>query len=81
MSDKENFHVVCRCRPFSVKEKDAGFYKCVKIDSQAGSISLQGPKSDQDAKSFTFDAIFDDDSTQVNICNYRRLLLLTARMK
>ena len=64
-SDNENVRVVCRCRPFSEKEKLGGFTKCISMDTRAGSISISNQKGDHDAKTFTFDSVFDEDSKQV----------------
>ncbi len=73
-SSSENVQVVCRCRPFSEKEKNSGFKQCVTIDTQAGSIALLSDKNDKEEKTFTFDAIFDETSKQViyilSICVY-----------
>ena len=66
-SDKENVRVVCRCRPFSQKEAQAGFTKCVSMDSKSGFVSIQSQKNDQELKNFTFDAVYDEESTQVRI--------------
>jgi hypothetical protein len=62
MSDKENVRVVVRCRPFSIKEIENKYDSCIKIDHQSANMTIQS-KGDQ--KSFTFDAVFDGESTQV----------------
>jgi hypothetical protein len=62
MSEKENVRVVVRCRPFSTKEIENKYEACVIIDQKLANMSI---KSKGDQKSFTFDAVFDGDSTQV----------------
>ena len=62
----ENVRVVVRCRPFSKKELENKYNSCLKMDSKAASISIQNGNS-ADLKNFTFDAVFDGDSTQVLI--------------
>eukprot|EP00842_Homolaphlyctis_polyrhiza_P006862 jgi/Hompol1/765/HPOL_001365-RA len=54
-SSSENIIVVCRCRPFSEKEKAAGHTKVCEIDPKAGTIALKNPKNESDTKTFTFD--------------------------
>lgn len=60
--NKENVRVVVRCRPFSKKELENKYDSCVAIDSNNGSMLIEN-KGDQ--KSFTFDAVFDGNCTQV----------------
>jgi kinesin family protein 3/17 len=62
----ENIIVVCRCRPFNEKEKAAGHTNVADIKKDSGSITLLNPKNPSDSKTFTFDALFDQDSTQVH---------------
>ena len=64
MSDKENVRVVVRVRPFSKKELENHHNSSMKTDPKAASIMIQNGNSG-DQKSFTFDAVFDGDSTQV----------------
>lgn len=61
----ENVIVVGRCRPFSEKEKAAGHTKVSEMNTKNGSINLSNPKNTSDTKTFSFDAVFDEDATQV----------------
>lgn len=63
-AEKENVIVVCRCRPFSDMEKQAGHSQISEIDSKTGVIKLNNPKIPADVKTFTFDAVFDENCTQ-----------------
>ena len=66
MSSEDNnecVRVVVRARPFSKKEV-ADERKCV-VGCEGGlSITLTNPSSDNDKKGFTFDAVYDENSTQ-----------------
>ena len=59
----ENILVVCRCRPLNEKEKSGKLGNCLSIDPSIGAISIK--KDAGDVKNFTFDASFDDNTTQV----------------
>ncbi|KAJ3305617.1 Kinesin-like protein kif3b [Kappamyces sp. JEL0829] len=65
----ENVLVVGRCRPFNEKEKQAGHTNITQIDTKNGSIKLQNPKNPSDAKMFSFDAMFDETCTQMQVYN------------
>lgn len=78
MSEKESVKVVMRCRPFSEKEKAAGYANCVEINKEAASVKIFDPKTStnnasEPPKQFTFDSVFDMSSTQAEVYN------LTAR--
>ncbi|ORZ35888.1 P-loop containing nucleoside triphosphate hydrolase protein, partial [Catenaria anguillulae PL171] len=59
----ESIRVCLRCRPFSEKEKTAGFSRVVRFDSPT-SLTITNPKNQDDTKQFTFDAVYDEESTQ-----------------
>ncbi|KAG5457042.1 MAG: P-loop containing nucleoside triphosphate hydrolase protein, partial [Olpidium bornovanus] len=61
----ESIRVVVRCRPFSQKEKEAGYAKIADIYPDKGVVVLTRPKEGQEDKTFTFDAAFAMDSEQV----------------
>lgn len=64
MSD-ETVRVVIRCRPFNSREKTAGYGKCVQIHKDLRQIEVLKTAGDPTAdKAFTFDAVYDSDSTQ-----------------
>ncbi len=65
----ENVLVVGRCRPFNEKEKQAGHSNITAIDTKAGSIVLSNPKTPTDTKRFSFDAMFDETCTQMQVYN------------
>ncbi|KAI9187811.1 hypothetical protein H9P43_002202 [Blastocladiella emersonii ATCC 22665] len=62
----EAIRVCLRCRPFSEKERAQGFTKVVTFDSPT-SVTLVSPKSPEDTKQFTFDAVFDEQSEQLQV--------------
>lgn len=59
--------VVCRCRPFSEKEKNAGHSQISEIDLKSKTVRLKDPNQAKDVKQFTFDQVFDTDSTQQDV--------------
>ncbi|KAJ1559406.1 Kinesin-like protein kif3b, partial [Cladochytrium tenue] len=76
----ESVAVCVRCRPLSAREKERGegARKCVQIHPDRGVVVLQNPRSadgggggggTDEAKSFTFDAAFDENCTQVEVYN------------
>lgn len=72
MSKEETVSVVIRCRPFSEKEKAAGHKKIVTFNTRENSVSLENPRTDgvNDTKTFSFDAVFDEDCKQVKIFDF-----------
>ena len=57
-----------RCRPFSEKEKAAGHSNVVSIEPKAGTVAVKDPKQSSDpVKIFTFDNVFDSNSTQNDV--------------
>ncbi|KAJ3160014.1 Kinesin-like protein kif3a [Geranomyces michiganensis] len=71
MSEKEAVKVVVRCRPFSEKEKAAGHSNVVTINKEAATVGIIDPKTPNDPlpKTFTFDSVFDIQSTQQEVYN------------
>ncbi|KAI8911609.1 P-loop containing nucleoside triphosphate hydrolase protein [Gorgonomyces haynaldii] len=63
----ENVQVVCRCRPFNERELAGGHTNVTDIKPDRGTISLKNPKQESDVKAFTFDAVFDDTCTQMEV--------------
>jgi hypothetical protein len=61
--DKETVKVVVRCRPLFGKEIVEGRKSIVSIDNAAALISIKCPENDQ-LKSFTFDAVYDESTSQ-----------------
>ncbi|KAJ3215209.1 Kinesin-like protein kif3b [Dinochytrium kinnereticum] len=73
--------LVCvRCRPFSEREKEKGHKKVVGISSERGSVSLQNPKDENDVKQFTFDAAFDESSSQIEVYNSTARIIVDAAL-
>lgn len=62
-----------RCRPFSDKEQKAGYEKCAEINKEAASVIISKGGVSEPPKTFTFDSVFDGNSTQIEVYN------LTAR--
>jgi Kinesin motor domain len=63
--ERECVQVVVRCRPFSSREKADGRTNIVAMDADLLQVSLtNSERTDSEAKSFTFDAVYDETSTQ-----------------
>ncbi|QDZ18855.1 kinesin-like protein [Chloropicon primus] len=68
--NSECVKVVVRCRPLSTKETNAKRKKAVQVDGKSGQITIKGMKKDQKSpvvKTFTFDQVYDESSTQSQI--------------
>ena len=65
----ETVRVVVRCRPLNTKEVDNGNQRIVDVDLKAKSISAKNPKAGaaEPPKTFTFDSVYDWNSTQIGI--------------
>jgi len=61
--------VICRCRPMNTREKELDCQKVVIVDRDLMQIRLLKPGETTDPKPFTFDSVFDDDSTQAQVYN------------
>ncbi|KAF1785007.1 Kinesin-like protein [Phytophthora cactorum] len=61
--DKETVKVVVRCRPLFGKELVEGRKSIVTLDQAAALISLKCPDNGQ-IKSFTFDSVYDENTSQ-----------------
>lgn len=62
---KENIQVIVRCRPMSSKEVSNGYTEVVQIIKDVNSVAVAVPKNDgSEYKQFTFDSVFDWNSTQ-----------------
>ncbi|XP_075450277.1 kinesin-like protein KIF3B [Ascaphus truei] len=69
LKSSESVRVVVRCRPMNTKELATGFEKVVDVDVKFGQVAvknLKGATSDL-AKIFTFDAVYDSNSKQVEL--------------
>lgn len=65
---QETVKVIVRCRPLSTQEIANGHSKIVHMRPQRGQIELKNPKEqDEPTKDFTFDAIYDENSTQSDL--------------
>lgn len=71
LGEIENVRVVVRVRPLNGKELDGHCKKIVKVDRLNSEITVENPNAvhGEPPKVFSFDATFDDDSTQVDIYN------------
>ncbi|XP_043233135.1 kinesin-like protein KIF3B [Amphibalanus amphitrite] len=64
----ESVKVVLRCRPLNNKEITSRYEKILEIDSKRGQITLRNPKKkDEEPREYTFDAVYDSNSTQVEL--------------
>ncbi len=72
----EAVKVIVRCRPMNRREKDLNSTKIVKVNRKDFTIQIENPE-DNKVKGFTFDSVFDDDSTQDQVytdSSYRYIL-------
>ncbi|CAG5093987.1 Similar to KRP85: Kinesin-II 85 kDa subunit (Strongylocentrotus purpuratus), partial [Cotesia congregata] len=71
LGEIENVRVVVRVRPLNGKELEGHCKKIVKVDRLNSEITVENPNAahGEPPKVFSFDATFDDDSTQVDIYN------------
>ncbi|KAG8447252.1 hypothetical protein GDO86_014642 [Hymenochirus boettgeri] len=65
----ESVRVVVRCRPMNSKELAAGYEKVVNVDVKLGQVVVKILKgaSNELPKTFTFDAVYDFNSKQVEL--------------
>ena len=69
MANAEAVKVVVRCRPLNGKEVSDGRERIVDMDTKIGQVMLRNPKADgsEPPKTFTFDAVYDWNSTQKDV--------------
>ncbi|KFQ63457.1 Kinesin-like KIF3B [Pelecanus crispus] len=69
LKSSESVRVVVRCRPMNSKEKTASYEKVVNVDVKLGQVSVKNPRgtSHELPKTFTFDAVYDWNSKQVEL--------------
>ncbi|NXN96279.1 KIF3C protein, partial [Rhinopomastus cyanomelas] len=65
----EALRVVARCRPMSCKEEAAGCERVLELDAKLGQVSIRNPRGapGEPPKTFTFDAVYDGGSKQVEV--------------
>ncbi|XP_053309333.1 kinesin-like protein KIF3B [Spea bombifrons] len=65
----ESVRVVVRCRPMNTKELAAAYEKVVNVDVKLGQIAVKIHKgaANDVPKTFTFDAVYDSNSKQVEL--------------
>uniref|UniRef100_A0A6P7F9C4 Kinesin-like protein n=1 Tax=Diabrotica virgifera virgifera TaxID=50390 RepID=A0A6P7F9C4_DIAVI len=66
----ESVQVIVRCRPLSVKEIDSKCSSVVKMYPSRGVIEVENPRARSDNeknKLFTYDCVYDENSTQENL--------------
>ncbi|NWT54793.1 KIF3B protein, partial [Erythrocercus mccallii] len=65
----ESVRVIVRCRPMNSKEKTASYEKVVNVDVKLGQVSVKNPRGSAHElpKTFTFDAVYDWNSKQVEL--------------
>ncbi|CAH1255107.1 kinesin-II 95 kDa subunit-like isoform X2 [Branchiostoma lanceolatum] len=65
----ESVKVVVRCRPLNQKEIKDGHQRCVDMDVPRGVIQITNPNSrnTEPPKTFTFDAVYDWNSKQIEL--------------
>ncbi|XP_075032621.1 kinesin-like protein KIF3B [Mixophyes fleayi] len=69
LKSSESVRVVVRCRPMNSKELSAGYEKVVNVDVKLGQVSVRIQKgaSNELPKTFTFDAVYDSNSKQLEL--------------
>ncbi|XP_041060310.1 kinesin-like protein KIF3B isoform X2 [Carcharodon carcharias] len=69
LKSSESVKVVVRCRPMNEKEIAGGYGRIVDIDAKLGQILVKNPKGGPSElpKTFTFDAVYDYNSKQVEL--------------
>ncbi|OPJ85008.1 kinesin-like protein KIF3B [Patagioenas fasciata] len=69
LKSSESVRVVVRCRPMNSKEKTASYEKVVNVDVKLGQVSVKNLRgtSHELPKTFTFDAVYDWNSKQVEL--------------
>jgi len=60
----ESVKVIVRCRPFVEKETKMGCKKIIDTEKNITQISISKPDDPDIIKSFRFDEVFDENSTQ-----------------
>ncbi|KAM4612456.1 kinesin-like protein KIF3B [Discoglossus pictus] len=64
----ETVRVVVRCRPMNSKELASGFEKVVEVDVKLGQVAVKAKGAAHEVpKTFTFDAVYDSNSKQVEL--------------
>lgn len=63
-SSRECVKVVVRCRPPNRKELEEKRQGIVVMNTETGYVELRNPRQEGSTKGFTFDAVYDKDSTQ-----------------
>lgn len=71
VGEVENVRVVLRVRPLSEQEIENSCRQITSVDSSCNAISVTNPQapSEEPPKVFTFDTVFDTDSTQIDVYN------------
>ncbi|KAM4650077.1 kinesin-like protein KIF3B isoform 1-T1 [Amazona ochrocephala] len=69
LKSSESVRVVVRCRPMNSKEKTASYERVVNVDVKLGQVSVKNPRgtAHELPKTFTFDAVYDWNSKQVEL--------------
>ncbi|XP_076338911.1 LOW QUALITY PROTEIN: kinesin-like protein KIF3B [Tachypleus tridentatus] len=66
-SGAECVKVVVRCRPLSEKETSEGYERVVNMFPDRGVVEINNPKNGEVPKQFTFDAVYDWNSKQLDL--------------
>jgi kinesin family member 3B len=59
--------VIVRCRPMEKKEIDGKYERVVEMDSKRCCVSIRNPKTNEEIKEYTFDAVYDWNSKQIDL--------------
>merc|ERR1719401_617374 len=73
--------VVVRVRPINTKERNEGRQKIIEMDIKRGVAIIKKPGgNERDAKDFTFDAVFDENFTQLKVFEETALEIVDSVM-
>lgn len=78
VSGSESVRVFVRCRPLSHLEKSSGLRRIVTLLEDDGEVDVEEPSSQANSalKTFSFDAVFDSDSSQKQVSCSLSLMVL-----
>eukprot|EP01084_Bolivina_argentea_P155919 271696_1 len=67
MSNVDNVKVAVRCRPLNERERKLKTKYVIEVDIENNQIALRKPRNDKSIKSFRFDNVYGENSTQKEV--------------
>jgi len=77
-TQKESVVVCIRMRPFNSREKSKHCKACITMEKKRGEITITKPDHKDNQKMFTFDAVYDEDSTQLEVYKHTALPIVDS---